>query len=166
MSGITPSSKNAAEAFQKTVQAVDQLVEVPRKIREAYREFRLDGVINKINERLYGRYQLIHALQNFGLMQGPEDDFDEIIKTARDRAEYLRNFNKKIEPRIKKVSPQLAANLIALTNETIKFYELLGEIEDVERMGQMAPALAEELKKIADYLERVNKKLRELIPES
>lgn len=166
MSDITGSTKNASDAAQKIVQTIKALVELPKAVREAYREFILDSVIDKINERLYGRYTLIHALENFGRMIGPEEEFREVIKTARDRAIYLRDFNRKIEPRIKTRAPKLAADLIALTKESIKLYERLAETENAEQLAQAAPGLAEDLNKMAEYLEKVNKNIRDLIPES
>lgn len=162
MSDTTLPPKNAAEAFQKLVGVVDQLVGLPRKIREAYREFHLDGVIRKINERLYGRYKLIYVLRNFDRMTDSKECFDWVIMAAKERTEYLREFNKRVEPKINKKSPKLAANLIFLTNESIGLYEQLAAMEDVDQMAQMAPKLADELKNVADYLERVNDKLKAL----
>ena len=82
----------AKTANRDAVETLDSLVGLPKKARDAYREFQLDGVISKINERLYGRYLLINAVQNFGYMQGRQEDFDAIILTARDRAKYLKQF--------------------------------------------------------------------------
>ena len=162
MNDATKSIKASAEAFNDAVQAIDQLVELPKKARDAYREFRLDSVVSEINERLYGRFELIHAVENFGQMMGPEQDFDEIIKTARTRAKYLEKFNKRVEPRIRTVSPKLAAGLITMTKESIKLYDRLAEVENADRMAEIAPMLANALKEIAQYLERVNDKLKDM----
>ena len=162
MSDVTQSLEVSAKAFNDSVQAIDQLVGLPKKARDAYREFRLDSVVSEINERLYGRYKLIHAVEKFGQMKGPELDFDEIIRTARTRAKYLEKFNKRVEPRLRRVSPKLAVGLTTMTKESIKLYNRLAEVENADRMAEIAPMLANALKEIAQYLEQVNGKLKDM----
>ncbi len=68
-------------------------------------EFRPDGAIDEMEHRLYALAAIdTDAVKKFGKIKDRESDFKEIVAKARERAGYLREFNAKVEPRLKIVS--------------------------------------------------------------
>ena len=156
---------DVAGAAENATRVIEKLFDLPKKAKSAYREFLLDNLISNINQRLYGRYNLINVVETFGQYRDPQQDFEEIRNTARDRIKYLRAFNKKIETSLKSISPKLASELVIMTDASIGLYGKLVEVENPEQMAELAPPLADALNKIAAYLESVNGKLKEVIAE-
>jgi hypothetical protein len=157
------SIADIAKAFREVMASFEDVAKAPRQARDAVRELELDSVIGQINERLYGRYNLKQALERFARkepMRDSDQDFREIIKTARERAVYLRNFNTMIEARLSRAEPKIASDMVWMTRGTIGLYEGLATIDDSEELRKIAPDLAVWVGQIADYLEQVNVKLK------
>jgi hypothetical protein len=143
---------NASKIFHDLVETIDTLIPLPKKVKDAYRELGLGIVVDKMNERLFGRYRLIHALERFGQIAGLEQDFESIRNFVGDRIVYLKEFNKKIEAKLKKIQPRLAADLIALTDASISRYEWLMQVQSPQEMAQIADAEAKLLREVASYI--------------
>lgn len=130
-----------------------------RTLRDERKRDDLEFALDEIRWRLYGRYSLIHDVEDF--VSNPTAKRAKFLKKKlKDRVSYLRSFNDSTTPLLYHASPSMAGDLNMITIKSMELYDLLRNLPGDEFTDHLAKAVLV-LQAIADHLENVSDKIQE-----
>ena len=158
---------NLGSQLSALADSVVKMVETRYKVPDIVKQHRelqaLSNALAYVRQRLFYRYIMLSALEEFAL-RGGHERFKDAKETVTKQSQlisdrFLGETDDDAVNNLKTMNPKLASDLLALTKGSLKLYAYFLQQRDVDTARAVAATIASIGRRIAEYLENIDQEI-------